>query len=60
MPLPMNRDALRERLVALGRQAARLQDERLGHKPSDEARASFQRAWLRVRVARGQRGRRAL
>ncbi len=41
----MNRDALRQSLVALGRRAARQQDERLGTEPSDDARVAFQRGW---------------
>ncbi len=44
----MNRDALRQSLAALGRRAARLQDERIGSEPSDDARVAFQRGWARL------------
>jgi ferric-dicitrate binding protein FerR (iron transport regulator) len=47
----MNRDALRESLEALGREAARQQDERLGLEPSADARAAFQRG-LKQRAER--------
>jgi ferric-dicitrate binding protein FerR (iron transport regulator)/TolA-binding protein len=53
----MNGDAFREPLLALGREAARQQDERLGVEPSPEACAAFQRG-LAQRAGQAKAGER--